>query len=372
MLGFELAWQLEDLQVSPRARQTPDIWVGAYPSALVYSHREDAWWLTGDPQTPASLRLRQALNDGERGRQPGKNIGPKNQNLKTLNTVPGVMFSPPGAPLRPIISPEEYARRAEKLIRAIHAGELDQINYTERFTTSWAGPKFALYERLRTRSTGAYCAYLDAGDFQLASLSPEQFLSVRGRELLTRPIKGTLPRGKTPAEDAALADELRMSAKDRAENMLAVDAIVEELSRICDGETIQVIESCGLYSFAGVHHLISTISAKLQPELSALDAMLACFPPGSITGAPKSRAIELIAQTEEDARGPYTGALFYASDAPDRLDSSVLIRTLVMKEGQVWYGAGGALVADSDPEAEYREARLKAAAVAALFDEMRR
>lgn len=349
MLGFEFAWALDDIRAEAAARLTPDCWVGEYSSALVYSHRDACWWLSGDAQSDAAHQLRAALYAA------GK------------REMPDACARVLSGDFHLTISADEYARRVQAVIDAIFAGEAFEVNYTERFRASWGLGGWELYERLRATSSGAYCAYLDAGDFQLASVSPEQFMSVKDGQVCTRPIKGTRARGQTPVEDARLADELRHSPKDRAENIMIVDLMRNDLTRVCRSGSVSALEVCGLYSFSGVHHLVSTVVGELEDGVSPVDALVACFPPGSITGAPKLRAIELIAEFEEDARGPYTGTLFYASACGDRLDSSVLIRTAVLCDGQLAYGAGGAVVADSNPREEFAEACVKAAPIAAIL-----
>ena len=200
---------------------------------------------------------------------------------------------------------------------------------------------------------------MDAQDFQIASVSPERFLSVEGRRVCARPIKGSRRRAEgDPARDRALAEELLSSAKDRAENIMIVDLMRNDLTQVCRLGSVRAEAICELESFAGIHHLVSTVTGELEPGFGPLDALLACFPAGSITGAPKLRSIETIAQLEGSGRGVYTGSLFYAS-RHGRLDSSVLIRTAEIVGDQVRYGAGGAVVADSDPELERREALLK-------------
>lgn len=346
MLGFEFAWRLDDIRAPRKPAPTPDVWVGDYPCALVYSHAEDRWWLTGDANSQAAATLQAAITRTD-------TVSVSEPSAHRTDTVSV------SEAFRLTISPDEYAARVQRAIDAIYAGELFEINYTERFCADCHADGFALFDALRQTSSGAYGAYLDAGDFQLASVSPEQFLSVHDGHVVTRPIKGTRRRGDTPEEDAQLAEELVTSPKDRAENVMIVDLMRNDLTQVCKLGSVEATEICGLHSFEGVHHLISTVEGDLEDGLTPMDALLASFPPGSITGAPKLRSIELIAELEETARGPYTGTLFYAS--PDgTLDSSVLIRTAVLCDETVWYGAGGAVVADSDPQGEYEEACVKA------------
>lgn len=345
MLGFEFAWQIDDVHAEPKPGRTPSVWVGEYAAALAYSHADDRWWLCGKEGSRAAATLRAALEAPARRGHEGQ-----------------------GAGFDLSVTASEYAARVQRAIDAIYAGEVFEINYTERFRARWQGAGFALFEQLRATSSGPYCGFLDAGDFQVCSVSPEQFLSVSEGRVRTRPIKGTRARGATAEEDAHLAEELVTSAKDRAENVMIVDLMRNDLTRVCRAGSVEATEVCGLHSFAGVHHLVSTVEGILDEAFTPIEALLASFPAGSITGAPKLRAIELITELEQTARGPYTGSLFYASRC-GRLDSSVLIRTAVLRDGEVRYGAGGAVVADSQPRAEYEEARLKARPLEQVIDD---
>jgi len=256
-----------------------------------------------------------------------------------------------------------YPERVKACIDAIYAGELFEVNYAERFDAEWTHGGFALYEAMRAVATGDYFAYLDAGEFQVASVSPEQFLEVRDGVVRTRPIKGSCPRDEDPVIDRELGAQLLASEKDRAENIMIVDLMRNDLTRVCRVGSVVAEEICALESFAGIHHLVSTVTGVVEEGIEPLDVLLSCFPAGSITGAPKLRSVELIAAVEGSARGAYTGSMFYAS-AHGALDASVLIRTAELVGDQARYGAGGAVVAQSDPEGEWREALLKRA----LFD----
>src|SRR6266545_1648231 len=216
-------------------------------------------------------------------------------------------------------------------------------------------PPESAYERLRSRTPSTFGAYLDAGDHRILSASPERFLRVRGRDVETRPIKGTRPRGRTPSEDRALADELRGSEKDAAENVMIVDLERNDLGKVCDFGSVHVPMLRGLRSLPNVHHLESVVSGRLRPDVSIPDLIRATFPGGSITGAPKPRAMEIIECLEPHRRGVYTGALGYVSW--DRsLDWNIAIRTATVIGPTAYFAVGGGIVADSDPEAEYQEA----------------
>jgi para-aminobenzoate synthetase component 1 len=257
------------------------------------------------------------------------------------------------------------------VVSRIRAGEIFQANIARRWTGRLANDAqpFDIFRRLANASPAPYAAYWRLPGRALVSNSPEQFLSVRadGRGLAaeTRPIKGTRPRGATPERDATLAAELLASPKDRAENLMIVDLMRNDLARCCTPGSVEVPELCQLQSFANVHHLVSRIVGRLQPGRSAWDQFCAAFPAGSITGAPKIQAMSVIAGHEPE-RGPHYGSLFWAGD-DGALEASVLIRTLAFREvAEGWsfeVRAGGGVVADSDPVAECIEADDKLSAI---------
>ena len=253
-----------------------------------------------------------------------------------------------------------YMEQVLAAVEGVRCGDLFEVNYTERLEFAWPDSPMALYHGLRQVASGDYFGYLDAGPWQLLSVSPERFLGVDPTgQALTRPIKGSRARHDDPSLDQESGQALLASAKDHAENVMIVDLMRNDLTRVCALGSVQVTGLCQLESFAHIHHLVSTVRGQLVPECSPTDALLACFPAGSITGAPKLRALEYIAQLEASARGAYTGSLFYASSGG--LDSSVLIRSVELRDGVARYGVGGAVVASSQPAAELEEAWLKAA-----------
>jgi para-aminobenzoate synthetase component 1 len=228
---------------------------------------------------------------------------------------------------------------------------------------------FMLYRRLRSLSPAPFAAFISASDgTTILSASPERFLSLDPEGLVvTRPIKGTRPRGRTPGEDKALANELSLSEKDQAENLMIVDLMRNDLSRVCRLGSVEVSELATLESFANVHHLVSEVRGTLFPNLGPVDLLRATFPGGSITGAPKIRAMEIINELEPARRGPYCGAIAWIG-FDGAMDSSIVIRTLVIKDGQVAAQAGGGIVADSDPAAEYDESMDKVWALLQSLD----
>lgn len=271
----------------------------------------------------------------------------------------------------------QHAAAVTETVGRIAAGEIFQANLARPWRGRLAASvtPFDLFARLARQSTAGYAAFLNLPGRALVSNSPERFLSVRaeadGLWAETHPIKGTRPRGKDAAADAALAAELQGSAKDRAENLMIVDLMRNDLARVCTPGTVKVPELWGLKSYANVHHLVSRVRGRLRAGLGAWDAFLAAFPPGSVTGAPKLQAMQVIAR-HEPPRGPYCGSLFWAG--PDgALEASVLIRTLALTENAAGWTfearAGGGIVADSNPGEEVAETTTKIGAILkALMD----
>jgi para-aminobenzoate synthetase component 1 len=229
-----------------------------------------------------------------------------------------------------------------------------------------AGDPWAGYRRLRSLSPAPCGAYLNTPAAQILCNSPERFLRVRANLVETRPIKGTRARAADAATDRRLAQELLRSAKDRAENVMIVDLLRSDLGRVCEVGSVQVDALCALESFATVHHLVSTVSGRLAPGVHALDALRACFPGGSITGAPKIRAMQIIEELERERRGVYCGAIGYVG-FDGAMDVNIAIRTLVHRAGEVRFWSGGGIVADSNVAAEFQETLDKAAAMFAML-----
>jgi para-aminobenzoate synthetase component 1 len=251
----------------------------------------------------------------------------------------------------------------------ILAGDIFEANISQRFSADLLDRPFDLYRRLREINPATFSAYLAFDDTILASASPERFLKLTHGQVETRPIKGTRPRGKTAQEDQAFANELMKSEKDHAENVMIVDLLRNDLSRVCEDHSVQVPQLCGLESYPAVHHLVSVVTGKLTSKLTAVDLLRATFPGGSITGAPKIRAMEIIAEIEPTRRGPYCGSIGYIGFNGD-MDTSIAIRTYAIKNNKVTFQAGGAVVVDSDPVDEYEETLTKARALKkALIEE---
>lgn len=267
------------------------------------------------------------------------------------------------------IDPDAYRKSVARVIELIHAGDIFQANLAQRFDSSLPADvtPFDIYQRLAGDAPAPFSAHLTLPDRTLVSSSPERFLKITPEgHVRTEPIKGTRPRGETDAHDTALANDLMNSAKDRAENIMIVDLQRNDLSRTCADHSVKVEALCELHSFENVHHLISTVTGTLRPDASSLDCLAACFPGGSITGAPKVRAMEIIADEEPHSRGAYCGSIgFIGLDGA--IDTSIAIRTLTITGRQITYHAGGGIVADSDPHDEYDEAITKASAMKAAL-----
>jgi para-aminobenzoate synthetase component 1 len=253
-----------------------------------------------------------------------------------------------------------YEAAVRRVIDYIRAGDVFQVNLAQCLSSPWSGDPFALYAQLRQTSPGPFMALMRLGGADVISASPERFLRRRGEVIETRPIKGTRPRGETVRLDRRLAAELRGSDKDRAENVMITDLARNDLGRVARYGSVNVRRLCALERHPGVHHLVSVVEAKLPAGTGPAEIIRATFPPGSITGAPKIRAMEIIEELEPVRRGVYCGSVGWIDPSGD-LELSVAIRTFVAAAGRLTLQVGGAVVADSDPSAEWQETMHKAA-----------
>jgi len=249
----------------------------------------------------------------------------------------------------------------------ICAGDIFQVNLSQRFETDLNIHPYELYQRLRKINPAPFASYLNFDEVSVVGASPERFLKVQGDWVETRPIKGTRPRGKSAAEDKALADELLSSIKDRAENIMIVDLERNDIGRVCRYGTVKVTELAILETYPTVFHLTSTVRGRLRQAENRVDLLKASFPGGSITGAPKVRAMEIIDELEPTRRSVYTGAIGYLSFSGE-MDLNIVIRTFLVKRGKAYFQVGGGIVYDSEPEAEYEETLDKARALIQALD----
>ena len=260
-------------------------------------------------------------------------------------------------------SKEYYLETVNRIKKHIVEGDIFQANLSQRFSGEIPSLEaWELYKNLRKVNPAPFSAYIGCADTKIASTSPERFLFLKDKAVQARPIKGTRPRSTNSLQDEALAEELLKSEKDKAENAMIVDLMRNDLSRVCEEHTVKVSQWCGLESFETVHHLVSVVEGRLRREYDAFDLLKATFPGGSITGAPKIRAMQILESLEPTQRGPYCGSIGYIS-FDGSMDLSIVIRTLLIEKDHVSFQVGGGIVLDSDAEAEYQETLIKARAL---------
>ena len=280
--------------------------------------------------------------------------------------IPSVAAVADVALFRPGMERDDWIGRVQKARDYIAAGDIYQVNLTHTMNAPWRGDAGSFYGRLRAVSPAPFSCFIRLGDTEVLSASPECFLRIEDRRIITRPIKGTRPRLPQPDDDAASISDLLASPKERAELIMITDLERNDLGQVCEYGSVRVTGLCELETFAQVHHLVSTVEGTLRPEISPVQAVRACYPGGSITGAPKKRAREIIEELEPVPRGIYTGALgFFHWDG--RAVFNIAIRTLVIRDGYASYGVGAGIVADSDPALEYEETLHKAAGLLAAI-----
>lgn len=370
LFGYDLCHHLERL---PRPRHdeftVPDMAVGFYDWVIAYDHAANRAWMisTGLPEDRPARRRRRAEKRLQQVRQwlRRKDEGGRRQDEGGGGSsfcLPPAAFRNPVPGLRGITSNFDrsgYLETVRRAIEYVHAGDCFQVNISQRLLHRAEVPPVDLYQRLRERNAATFAGYLDLGEFVVASASPERFLRLVDGEVETRPIKGTRPRGLTPEEDQARRTELQLSPKDRAENIMIVDLLRNDLGRVCRYGSVRVPAVCQLESYRYVHHLVSEVRGQLREGLGPVDLLRAAFPGGSVTGAPKIRAMEIIAELEPTARGPYCGSLGYLG-FDGTMDTNLLIRTFTIGRGWIQFPVGGGIVADSVPEQEYQETLHKA------------
>lgn len=344
-LSYELYGLLEKKVPARRSDLIPAAVFAHYDHFYVYDHLTKKGWLVGATHRGCPLF---AVHE------PGGHGGLPLQGSKKIQSN---------------FTREQYLATVEKIKAYIAAGDVYQVNFSQQFTAQTRHSPYTLYQHLRQASPAPYSAFLNLGNAQILSASPECFLNVDRGMATTHPIKGTRPRGKTPEEDARLKEELVVSAKDRAELMMIVDLERNDLGRVCEPGSVRTrAPIVSMESFPQVHHLVATIEGKLQPDKTVVDLLRATFPGGSITGAPKIRAMEIIRELEPHARGIYTGAIGFI-DKGGNASFNIAIRTMVLKDGVATFCSGGGIVADSDPEKEYEETLAKAAGICRSLSE---
>ena len=341
-VSYEWGAELERVARPKPDRFTPqisDVLLALYDWVIAWDHLEEKAWLIGAADRTKWVR----------------------EQLK--GTPPAVRDDPAPSPHAPQsnVSRAEYEAAVSRIREYIAAGDVYQVNLAQRFHTVFRGSPLALYRRLRARNPAPFGAYLDFAGTVVTSISPERFLHFdpQTRLVEARPIKGTRPRGATAVRDQTLARELAQSEKDRAENIMIVDLLRNDLGKVCRTGSVTVPKLFALESHPTVHHLVSTVTGVLADDRDGFDLLRAAFPGGSVTGAPKIRAMEILAELERAPRGVYCGAIGYVS-ATGAMDFNIPIRTIVVRDAIATFHAGAGIVWDSEPAAEYQETLAKA------------
>lgn len=357
LFGYDLCHHLERLPRSVIDEfQFPEMAIGLYDVVFAFDHVQERAWLisTGFPELKKEQRQKRAderLQEFQKLLESSISIStnhPQPIALERAYSVEG--FNQ----LLSNFTKDEYLRAIERAIEYVHAGDCFQVNLAQRLISPAVPSTVQLYEHLRECNPAPFAGYFQFDEHTLMTASPERFLQVMDRDIETRPIKGTRPCDTDAQQDARLREELLHSAKDRAENVMIVDLLRNDLGRVCEYGSINVEKLCGLETYRYVHHLVSVVKGRLRQELTPLDLLKAAFPGGSITGAPKVRAMEIIAELEPTSRGPYCGSLGYIG-FDGTMDTNLLIRTFTQSQGWLQFPVGGGIVADSKPMDEYAE-----------------
>lgn len=348
---------------APDPEPLPDAWVGFHDSLVVFDHLRGQAHIVATGVCPDGSRdgtvARRALDRWKRRLAGDELIPTGTPSLPRDRDGRGETGLSPS--VESSFDRADFCAAVTRAQRYIRAGDIYQVNLAQRLQTPLGVAPWDFWLRLSAVSPAPFSAYFDAGEFHIASVSPELFLRFSGDAVVTRPIKGTRPRHPDPTLDAQLSYELQTSPKEHAELLMITDLLRNDLGRVCDYGSVQVPDLMRLERFAQVQHLVSTVQGRLRPGLTHLAALEACFPGGSITGAPKIRAMEIIDELEPVSRGPYTGCAGYLGFNRES-QLSILIRTAVLRDGWAQYQAGAGIVADSDPSAEYDETLAKARA----------
>jgi para-aminobenzoate synthetase component 1 len=349
--GYDLARRIETLPaLAENDEQLPEMALGIYDWAVVVDHERRRSWLASAGRDPRTRERWFALVELLKAApEPGK---------PNAFTVSGQVASS--------LDYAQYADAFRRIQDYIRNGDCYQVNFAQRFRVGCSGDPWHAYRQLRDISPAPFAAYMKLPFVQVLSASPERFVRLHDGEVLTQPIKGTRPRSAEPGADWMLGQSLLQSAKDRAENVMIVDLLRNDLSKSCALDSVRVPRLFELQSFATVHHLVTTITGQLKDGCDAVHLLRGCFPGGSITGAPKVRVMEIIEELEPYRRGVYCGSIAYIG-FDGRMDSNIAIRTITHAQGQMHFWAGGGITVDSTLDGEYQEAFDKAAAMLQLF-----
>jgi para-aminobenzoate synthetase component 1 len=348
--GYDLARRMITLpSIAQDAEQLPDMAVGIYDWAVVLDHQQHTARLVSHQRYEETAELLPQIL----------------LRLQSNSLLPPDNFRVHGK-ITSNFTLNSYASAFAAVQNYLQAGDCYQINLAQRFSAAATGDALAAYLTLRGLSPAPYSAFLNLPQARILCASPERFLRVQNGNVETKPIKGTRPRSSDAQQDRQLADELRNHPKDRAENLMIVDLLRSDLGKSCAPGSVRTPKLFEVESFAKVHHLVSTVEGKLAEGRDALDVLCDCFPGGSVTGAPKLRAMQIIEQLEPHRRGIYCGAIGYVG-FDGNMDSNIVIRTLVYSGNEIRCWVGGGIVADSDVAAEYQETLDKASAMLKLL-----
>lgn len=380
LLGYESATWLEEIPVAERSSLADvDFHFGLYDWTIAVDHQTGGADLIVQPWGNGSVRERskailERINAAPREDASGKVAGTRESSHSRSGTSPvSCPFPPPGfvATDRPAVASDVtgagFRGSVKQIVEGIRNGDCFQVNLSQTLSLVDGREPLEIYERLRDSNPAPFAGYYDAKTFQVLSSSPEGFLRVRGREVVTRPIKGTVRRTGRPETDQDLAEQLLASDKDRAENVMIVDLMRNDLSRVCSDDSVRVEALCQIEQYQYVQHLVSVVSGQLRDDQSTVDLLRALFPGGSVTGAPKIEAMQTIARLEKHGRGPYCGSLGYISGSGDA-DFNILIRTITHRQGKWAIPVGGGITARSLPEAEEVETWVKAEGMLRAFE----
>jgi para-aminobenzoate synthetase component 1 len=352
--SYDLGRRVEQLpSIAIDAEQLPDMAVGIYDWAIINDHQTQRCWLVSHAVNHHTERL-----------------WPQLKAELTADVTSDVEKLTLTGPLTCNLTEEQYVRAFNKIQHYIREGDCYQVNLAKRYEVTTSGHPWSAYKQLRTCNPAPFSVYFSTGETTVMSSSPERLLRVNESHVETKPIKGTRPRDlDNPTHDQQLAVALQNSVKDRAENLMIVDLLRNDLGKVCKPGSIRVPAPFALESFATVHHLVSTITGELADTQSPVSLLRACFPGGSITGAPKLRAMQIIEELEPHRRGIYCGSIGYIG-FDGQMDSNITIRTMVHSDNRLRFWAGGGIVADSQAEAEYQEVHDKAQAMLGLIDRL--
>ncbi|MEO2279163.1 aminodeoxychorismate synthase component I [Pseudoalteromonas pernae] len=333
--GYDLGRILERMpELAHNDIDLAQMQVGLYHDALIFDKAHNEWFYVAQPDVDSDSGLNQYLSL--------ISAQPVNETFALTSAWQSNM------------SYEFYAQQFAKIQEYLRSGDCYQINLAQRFCAQYQGCEWQAYQRLRAHNRAPFSAFIRLSDGAILSISPERFIEVKNNQVETKPIKGTLPRSTDTQEDAALAEQLANSPKDRAENVMIVDLLRNDLGKVAKPGSVHVPSLFAIESFPAVHHLVSTVRSELAAGKTAIDQLRAAFPGGSITGAPKIRAMEIIEELEPHRRSVYCGSIGYLSACGD-MDTSITIRTLVAHNSKLYCWAGGGIVADSNVELEYQE-----------------